>query len=303
MTMRIGRTNRGAALAGLLALAGAAAAYPAAAGPFVAIPISSCPYTILAAGNYALTQDLTCPGTEPAITVAPGVDNVRLFLKGRTLTGDGQVGGIVAEGTPEDPIEGLRIVGGTVTGFSDGVLIRNAPGARVARLTADGNLENGIYVDQSPNARIVGNTASGSVKGIYVRDCEGCWIVDNRATGNARSVTSDGIWLLGSTSAWVKRNTATGNGDDGIELVSNSTNNLIRANVTTGNNGSGIDVADGSRGNRLVRNRATGNDANNDGTEQDLTDRNLSSGCVNTWLDNSFATDSEDDGPGAGCIR
>lgn len=307
------RAARQAALASTLALAGVAAGQETVAAQAPSpIPISSCPYTIVAPGTYVLTQDLNCPA--PAITVAPHVDNVRLVLAGRTLALLGpndpdafDQNGIVAAGTPEDPIAGLWVAGGTVTGFDDGVFVRNAPGARVAGVTAAGNQGRGIYVDESPGTWLVGNTATGSERGILVANCDGCWIAGNRATGNARRFSSDGIWLLRTTGARVEGNTATGNADDGIELVSDSTGNLIRGNAATDNLGGGIDVADRSTGNRLVGNTATGNDADGDGFDRDLDDRNITGrGCVNTWRANRFATDNEvgaDAGPGAGCIQ
>jgi len=307
------RAARRAALASALALAGVAAGQGTAAAQAAPhpIPISSCYYTIMASGTYVLTQDLTCPGSEPAITVAPNVDNVRLVLAGRTLTGDGddEGNGVVAVGTLEDPIAGLRVVGGTVTGFDDGVFIRNAPGARVAGVTAAGNQRRGIYVDQSPGAWLVGNTARDNREGIYAEDCDGCQIVGNRAIGNAREIFSDGIQLDSTAGARVVGNTATDNGDDGFDISFGSADNLVSGNVVTGNLGSGIDVVDGSRGNQFVGNLATGNDADPNG-DRDLFDGNVRSDeptvCPNTWRANRFATDNEvgaGAGPGAGCIR
>lgn len=312
------RAARRVALASTVALAGVAAGQEtiAAQAPRP-IPISSCPYTIIAPGTYVLTRDLICPA--PAITVA--ADNVRLVLGGRTLTflgpSDPEESGIDARGvpsdpdagTPADPLTGLWIGTGTVTGFDDGVFIRNAPGARVTGVTATGNQRRGIYVDQSSSTWLVGNTARDNEEGIYAEDCDGCQIVGNRAIGNAREISSDGIQLDSTAGARVVGNTATGNGDDGIDLTFSSADNFISGNVVTGNLGSGIDVVDGSRGNRLVGNLATGNDADPNG-DRDLFDGNVRSieptVCPNTWRGNRFATDNEEGagaGPGAGCIQ
>lgn len=314
-----GRAARRAALASALALTGVAAGPgqgTAAAQASHPIPISSCPYTIMTPGTYVLTQDLNCPA--PAITVAPHVDNVRLVLAGRTLALLGlndpdtfDENGIVAVGTPEDPIAGLRVGAGTVTGFDGGVFVRNAPGVRVAGVTATGNQRRGIYVDESPGAWLVGNTARGNNReGIYAEDCDGCQIVGNRAIGNGRAdFSDDGIQLDSTTGARVVGNLATDNGDDGLDLSFRSADNLIQGNAFTGNLGSGIDVVDQSTGNRLVGNLATGNDADPNG-DRDLFDGNVRSDeptvCLNTWRNNRFATDNEvgaGAGPGAGCIQ
>ena len=58
----------------------------------------------------------------------------------------------------------------------------------------------------------------------------------------------------------------------------------------------------GSTGNQLEGNTAPGNDTDGNG-DRDLFDANIGSGCVNIWRGNSFVTDNEGDGPGAGCIR
>jgi parallel beta-helix repeat protein len=269
-----------------------------------AIPISSCPYTIMAPGTYLVTQDLTCPGPDPAITVASHVDNVRLVLGGRTLTGidqgEGLGEGILAVGTSVDPINGLSIKNGTVTGFVDGVIVQRAPGARVVRVTASGNGTLGIYVEDSPNAWIVENTATNNQLGIYAEDCDGCLIARNRANDNVIATFGGGILVDSTMGALVKANTATGNRDGGIKLFGSSTGNMIYRNSVTGNSGSGIDVADRSTGNRLEGNLATGNGV------FDLFDRNLGPPCGNIWRNNRFATDNEagaDAGPGAGCIQ
>lgn len=307
--------RRGATLASALALAGMATGQKTVAAQAPRL-ISSCPYTIMAPDTHVLTRDLICPA--PAITVAPNVDDVRLVLGVHTLTflgpNDPDVfdeNGIVAVGTSEDPIAGLRVVGGTVAGFDNGVFVRGAPSARVTGVTAAGNQRRGIYVDQSPGAWLVGNTARGNNReGIYAEDCDGCQIVGNRAIGNGREgFSDDGIQLDSTAGARVAGNTATGNGDDGLDVSFSSADNVVQGNAFTGNLGSGIDVVDGSRGNQFVGNLATGNDADPNG-DRDLFDGNIRSDdpavCLNTWRANRFATDNEvgaGAGPGAGCIR
>jgi parallel beta-helix repeat protein len=297
------RSARRAAQSVALALGGAVAVLAGGAGPATAAeptPIFGCPYTIVAPGTYLLARDVVCPGDGIIITA----DNVLLVLNGRTLTGSGDRAGVRAEGTEANPtLTGLQVVGsGTVTGFDTGVLVRNAPDARVIDVTAADNQFEGIYVDTSPRALVAGNTARNNAEGIYVEDSDGSLIAGNQATGNAREFFSDGIQLDSTTGARVEGNTATGSGDDGIDLTFDSTGNLIRGNTTTGNLGSGIDVGGGSTGNQLDGNQATGNDADGNG-DRDLFDANIGRGCFNTWRGNSFVTDNDGDGPGVGCIQ
>lgn len=261
--------------------------------------IGSCPYTITLPGTYVVSRNLNCPGDEAAIEIT--ADNVRLLLGRRTLTGSGEGVGVRALGTSEDPIEGLRISGGTVTGFDAGLTIVNAPEAEISQVTAQDNSFNGIRIDDSPGAQLLRNTVRGSQRGLFTKGCDGCLVRGNHAIANAGAIGSDGIVLDRTSGARVESNVATGNRDDGIELITSSTGNLIRLNVVTSNGGSGIDVAFGSTNNRLLLNLATGNNADGVGTDEDLADRN--SGCLNTWRANRFVTDTEGDGPRQGCIR
>jgi parallel beta-helix repeat protein len=276
----------------------------AAVGPAEAVTlIQNCPYTIMQPGLYVLARDLTCPGTAIRITA----DNVVLNLNGNTLTGDGSLlgYGVEATGTDANPtLEGLRVENGTVRGFLfDGVSVADAPGARVAGVTATDNRSSGIRVEDSPGARVEGNTAGDNGgTGLQLDRCDGCRVLGNRATGNADA----GIVLLDGTGTRVESNTATGNGDDGIRLQTDADGNLVRGNTLTGNGGNGIELDSGATDNLLEGNRATGNGTGTDVGEFDLADENLDDdppACVNTWRGNRFVTDNEGDGPSGGCIR
>jgi parallel beta-helix repeat protein len=289
-------------VAGLgLVLGLAAAPQPAAAQAL----IGSCPFTIALPGTYLVSRDLNCPGVEAAIDIT--ADNVILLLGRRSVTGAGtdEGVGIRARGTSEDPIEKLLIRGGSVEGFFNGLEIANAPGARINQVTVLDNRERGISAESSSGAQLVGNIVRGNTSGLVLQRCDGCLAQGNRAIANAVRDLSDGIQLQRTAGARVEGNVATGNADDGIELRSDSTGNVVRLNVVTGNGRSGIDIADRSTGNRILLNKATGNNVDGLGTDGDLSDVNLRSGrgCVNTWRANRFATDTEGDGPGAGCIR
>jgi parallel beta-helix repeat protein len=279
----------------VLALVGVALALAGGAGPAgAASPITNCNVTIAQAGAYFLARDLSCPGTGITITA----DDVRLDLNGRTLAGtEGDGTGVLAQGDHDNPtLTGLSVTGpGTVRGFAEGVLLdstRGARGARVTRVTVTGNRFPGILVRASPDARVTGNTAKGNgFFGIFVLNSEGSAVAGNRAAGNGAA----GINIFDTPRARIADNTATGNRWAGIDLASDGVDgSVLRGNTATGNGGPGIRVAEGATGNTLERNRTRRNDP------VDLADGNA---CANTWRDNDFRTDSEGDGPKAGCIR
>jgi parallel beta-helix repeat protein len=261
--------------------------------------IDECPFTITEPGSYQLAGDLECEG-EGIIILA---DNVRLNLGGGTLTGpdDGDSDGVIAPGSEDDPITGLRINGGTITGFNAAIVLDFAPGARIAGVTASAN-DGGINVEDSPRTLIVGNTAANNDQdGIIVLRCDRSTFTLNRVLDNG----DEGIVLTETTGARVAGNATSGNGEDGIDLDVETHDNLVVANRTTGNGQSGIEVGiteviDASTGNRLTLNRSVDN-----GLESgfDMEDLSLPDACVNTWRANSFETDNEGDGPGSGCIR
>src|SRR3954447_4228798 len=99
------------ALGGALTLASAG---PAAAGT---VQFTACPYTIPAPGTYVLAADFACGG---GITVQ--ADDVQLVLGKHTITGLGiSLGG---DGVVATSHKGLRVVGGTITGFGRGIDIQ-----------------------------------------------------------------------------------------------------------------------------------------------------------------------------------
>jgi parallel beta-helix repeat protein len=254
--------------------------------------IDECPFTITEPGIYQLAGDLDCGEGESIIILA---DNVRLDLGSGTLTGpdDGVTDGVIAPGTEDDPITGLRINGGTITGFEAAILLDFAPGARIAGVTGAA-----INLEDSPRALIVGNTAAnGNNDGILVFRCDRCTLTLNRVLDNG----DEGMVVTETTGARVVGNTATGNGEDGIDLDVGTHDNLVVGNRTTGNGQSGIEVSDGATGNRFTLNKSVDNGLSGSGF--DMEDQNLPDSCVNTWRANLFETDNEGDGPGTGCIR
>jgi parallel beta-helix repeat protein len=202
-------TARRAALVSVLALGGTlmlGSTGAAAAGAVTIIP--SCGYTITARGTYMLATDLTCQGETTAITIA--ANNVELLLGKHTLDG-GDGDGVVANG-----VRGLRIVGGTISGFNGRAIdITNARGVLIA-----------------------GVTEAANTGGIVLESCVGCLVV------GCRTSDSDvGISLSGSSpNTQIAGNTATRNNVIGIQVLAGTQGVRLTGNVATDNQG--VDLLD-----------------------------------------------------------
>jgi hypothetical protein len=108
---------------------GAMAASAWAAAP---TPISGCPYTITAPGNYILAKNLTSAGTCIAIQAA----NVAIDLQGHTITGSGTGLGITAT-----QVDNLVIANGTVQNFSLAILVNLSRSVTISGMTIQKNRE------------------------------------------------------------------------------------------------------------------------------------------------------------------
>jgi|tagenome__1003787_1003787.scaffolds.fasta_scaffold20075703_1 parallel beta-helix repeat protein len=204
------------ALAGMLGGALLASAGPAAAGTAAITSCSNDPITM--SGTYVLATDLSCPiGINGVLIEA---SNVHLVLNGHTITGLGpnttdRVAGITARGSSSNRLTGVRIEGGTLTGFPlAGIFVINASGLRISGVTASGN----------------GGILQGV--GVLMADCPGCRVVDSVTSDNV----GDGIAFVRNTrNALIANDTATGNGRDGIALDGSATGVRVTDNVATGN--------------------------------------------------------------------
>ncbi len=253
-------------------------------------------------------------------TPVPGTPDSRT-LTGLSVTGPGTVSGFVI-GLYLDEAPGARVARVAATGNkSEGVRITDSPGVKVVGVTATGNGTDGIDIHDSPGARATGNTATrNAVNGIYVLASEDSEVAGNRAADNGtggivtgeapRSRIADntatrngraGIDVFDCPRCVIADNQVAESGEQGLLLEGATTGARIAGNTATGNVGAGIRVDEGATGNTLERNRARGNDP------VDLADENVAAGdrpaCANRWWRNAFRTDSEGDGPGAGCIR
>jgi hypothetical protein len=111
---------------------------PALAWAVAPTPISACPYTIAASGNYVVTRDLTATGT--CISIDP-VGGIALDLQGHSITGNGTGYGIVCLSDTYSCTNNV-IANGTVSRFAGGMVIQGHSNA-VANVTSQQNIGTG----------------------------------------------------------------------------------------------------------------------------------------------------------------
>jgi hypothetical protein len=217
-------------------------------------PISGCPYTITAPGNYILTKNLTSAGT----CIAIQADNVTVDLQGHTITGNGTGFGITDGGFDDSD---LVIANGTVQDFSGAIIVnsshpvtisgmtiqKNAGSQTIALFSAtvfgskiDDNAGIGIRINgDEPSAILNSEVSRNGDAGIIT--LSGPTIVansevsDNALTGIALSVVG-GILTPGNQ---VIETQANRNGGNGIDLSAETGNSVI-ASTAFGNAGTGI---------------------------------------------------------------
>jgi Right handed beta helix region len=234
-------------------------------------PISVCPYTITAPGNYMLAKNLTSPGSCIAIQAA----NVAIDLQGHTITGNGTGSGITAA-----QFDNLVIANGTVQNFSLAILVNLSRSVTISRMTIqknagtgialfsatvfgskiDDNAGIGIHINgDEPSAILNSEVSRNGGEGIVT--LSGPTIVvnsevsDNALTGIALSVVG-GIPTPGNQ---VIETHANRNGGNGIDLSAETGNSVI-ASTAFGNAGTGIILqCPGGAVSNAARNNGSGN--------------------------------------------
>jgi parallel beta-helix repeat protein len=292
MRVSIGRS----VLVSSLAFAAASLASPSPARAD-STPVTSCGQELDVAGDYHLVSDLgPCTGSGVVITAS----DVRLTLAGHTLSGVASPSGCEPQIGVDirNPATNVRVAGGTVTGFADGVSL--TAGSHASALRVVDNCGFGIMVAGS-GARVDTSLVSGSVDGIALCNASDALVTANDVFGNSRY----GVLVSCGLGA-----------DNGNQIVQN----ILRENGLPGGDGGGIGVFSGSdhhiAGNHLVDNfigvyllttagtTVEGNTAYRNTT--DLVDDAVDCGS-DTWTSNLFETDFvagvPDGGPDGGCIR
>lgn len=271
-------------------------------------PVTQCGQVLDAPGNYHLAQDLVCTGDGVVITAS----RVRLSLAGRTLSGvstqascdlDNPQYGITIGGG----LSGVRVSGGTVRGFVDGIVLSSSS-SRLTALTVADNCLFGMYVGGTGN-RVDANRVSGSDDGIILCDAQQTVVASNEAFGNDRfgvilscgngsnqnrlvgnilhdngllSGAGGGLAIFAGDDNVILGNAVNGN-FDGIRL-SATNGTLVRDNTVNGNLSVGISVEAPSAGNTIRGNTAHGNA---------IFDRSDTTPAgSNSWLNNLYLTSS-----------
>jgi parallel beta-helix repeat protein len=268
----------------LAALAGAQA--------WAVTPIASCPFTILAPGNYVVTADLTCNGDGIDIQAS----NVTVNLNGHIIKSvvGVPVGtfGISVSSPANLRLNHIGISGpGLIQGFAGGIIIGNSDYVQVTQTTVAGSTKfAGIFASGVTYLTVAGNVIAGTIigGGLTLNQSTRAEVTGNQVVGNPA-----GISLFSGDSNTLTGNVASGNTGSGMVLgnLGNPiplTNSRVSSNTTNGNGMSGIQVGVlqlGSFGNEIFSNLSSvGN------TVYDLEDDNLPSCGTDFWSSNVYFT-------------
>ena len=271
------------------------------------IPITSCNPTFTAGtagGSYIVTANLApAAGANCIVVSAPGVT---INLNHFTLTGTGSAIGIdiQAAGT------GAHVVGGTVTGFTTGIL-DNASSALLEGLTVRGNTGNGVFM-KTANASVLGTSSitGNGANGVYLANTrDGIVEYNTQISGNGASGPGYGVWIQNNSSATLSYdNIVAGNnfGNGGTQLAAvwvgastnapltcvatsaPSTGNIIVGNQNMNTNavvGIGLECAAATKS-TVSDNHAAAN------VSFDLFDGNTTCD-ANSWVADVFSTDNQ----------
>lgn len=141
-----------------------------------------------------LNADLNC--TVTAIVI--GADNVTVDLNGHTLTGAAQSDPFwFGVRTPINTnFKNIRVINGTIEGFSRGVHIRNASGVVIQNLTISGSIDYGIFVREVTDLTIRNVNMSDVTTGISIQEATDVAMSDVRLTGPG-NLDSFGLQSMG----------------------------------------------------------------------------------------------------------
>jgi len=202
-------------------------------------PISSCPFTISAPGDYQLTADLACGGGNAITITARGVS---LKLNGHMIVagGPGNYGIFV---NPSGRVDHVTISGpGLITNggsnvFTAGIALVNADYSQVSQVTVLGSQGSGIAAQNctflTVSSNVVGRNGGN---GVNLNTVNSSTVAGNDASGNV----GPGIALSGGSANTVNNNTANGN-SVGIWIGTFAASSArVYGNVTNGNATNGI---------------------------------------------------------------
>lgn len=215
--------------------------------------------------HQVLTQDLSCPGFDPALTIqGPGGS---LDMRRHTLSCAGSnAGGIDVNGT------GAVLKSGTVSDCSIGVVLDGRGNRVLNGMILENNSIDGLDLFGSEH-RVSGTTARNNAADGFCIDGDGSSIL----TGNHATNNGDSGFDTIEGDTYVS-NVANGNGAEGFKV---RTNNILNSNLARNNDTDGFSIID--NGSRLTRNSAQNNF--DDGIDVD-------SGSLNNKLSQNTAADN-----------
>lgn len=288
-------------------------------------PVDHCGQELSQPGDYHLTQDIgPCTGHGVVITAS----HVRFTLAGHTISGVSSPASCDME-TPQtgvdvrSPATGVRVSGGTVTGFVDGISL--SADSRVTAMRVVDNCFWGVLVPGA--SQVDTSVVSGSgFDGIGLCGAHDALVTANEVTRSARYGISISCGDEDDDRNRVVRNILRDNGapggdGGGIAVFSGNDHRIVgnaisenflgifllttngstvRDNTVNRNRDGGIVLTDGAHGTVVRANTAYSN------TRVDLQDDNPGCG-TNDWARNLFLTDtvagSPNGGPPQPCIQ
>lgn len=288
-------------------------------------PVDHCGQELDHPGDYHLAHDVgPCTGHGVIITAS----DVRFTLAGHTLSGVSSAGSCDMENPQtgidmRSPATGVRVSGGTVTGFVDGISM--SADARVTGMRVVDNCFWGVIVTGA--GQVDASVVSGSGNdGIALCGAHDALVTANEVVRSARYGISISCIAEGTDRNRVARNILRDNGASagdgggiavfggndhtivgnaashnfiGIYLLT-TTGSTVSDNTVNLNRDGGIVLTGGAHGTIARSNTAFHNGL------VDLQDDNPSCG-TNEWAENFFLTDTvagaPDGGPNQGCIQ
>ena len=240
---------------------------PAAAN--AATPVTACGTHITVAGEYELTQNMTCSGDGNTAGVHLDASNVTLNMNGFTITGS-QIAVSIG-------VFGGDFIGGTLVANNSRVV---GPGTVTGAGTAF------AYGSWATNSGFTGVTATDSNTGFALQApnaAPGMFVRNSAMTGNTNGlVASSGHSEVSGNNC--SNNTRGAGTHYGLLFASNSDNNDVFGNTCNGNT-YGITLGQGSLGDLIHSNTGLNN------TAFDSLDQNADCG-TNQWYANNFGTAS-----------
>lgn len=312
-------TQKKRALAMLFVLASVLLA--AGSAQAVLTPVTACGQTLSVPGaEYILSSDLDCSGTfTDGITIT--ASNVVFHLAGHTLSSADcddtkNISGINALGG----LTGVRIEGGTVRGFNDGIFL-NSSNSRVRGMTVTSSCVFGIALSGQNNQVDTSLLTLSGLDGIGLQLATGTVITANDISGNFRlgidisnnsnnnvvknniinnngtSGEKGGVGIFFGTKNLIANNVLNNN-FSGIEIE--SPGNVVQGNIVNGSSSSGIFITTLGSPSTVKFNTVLGSGIS------DMSDDNATCD-ADIWKKNIFQTDLvvgvSDGGPGTGCVR